>query len=106
MAEFFTPKMLEWSHYLTASLFALGLLGFLVRKNAVVVLMCIELMLNSVNLIFVEISMRTGNPSGIVMVVFIITVAAAEAAVGLGILLNLYRLKETVELDAFRNLQG
>lgn len=101
-----TPKLLEWSHYLAVALFALGLLGFLIRRNAIVVLMCVELMLNSVNLFLVEISMRTGNPDGLIMVIFIITVAAAEAAVGLGIILNLYRLKETVELDAFKSLQG
>ncbi len=101
-----SPELLHWSHYLAVALFALGLLGFLVRKNAIVVLMCVELMLNSVNLILVEVSMRTGRPEGIIMVVFVITVAAAEAAVGLGIILNLYRLKDTVEMDAFKTLQG
>jgi len=50
--------------------------------------------------------MRTGTPDGIILVVFVITVAAAEAAVGLGIILNLYRLKGTIEIDAFRSLQG
>jgi NADH-quinone oxidoreductase subunit K len=101
-----SPAFLQWSHYLAVSLFALGLLGFLIRRNAIIVLMCVELMLNAVNLIFVEVSMRTGRPEGLIMVVFIITVAAAEAAVGLGIVLNLYRLKDTVELDAFKTLQG
>lgn len=101
-----SPHLLEWSHYLAVALFALGLLGFLIRRNAIIVLMCVELMLNSVNLLLVEISMRTGNPSGIIIVIFVITVAAAEAAVGLGIILNLYRLKETVELDSFKSLQG
>lgn len=95
-----------WSHYIAVSLFALGLIGFLVRRNAIIVLMCVELMLNAVNLVLVEVSMRTGNMTGIIMVVFIITVAAAEVAIGLGIVLNLYRLKGTVELDAFRSLQG
>jgi len=101
-----SPQLVEWSHYLSVSLFALGLLGFLIRRNAIVVLMCVELMLNSVNLMLVEISMRTGRPEGIIMVIFVITVAAAEAAVGLGIILNLYRLKESVELDSFKSLQG
>ena len=100
------PMLLEWSHYLAVALFALGLLGFLIRKNAIVVLMFVELMLNSVNLVLVEVSMRTGRPEGILMVIFVITVAAAEAAVGLGIILNLYRLKDTVEMDAFKTLQG
>jgi NADH-quinone oxidoreductase subunit K len=101
-----SPEFLQWSHYLAVSLFALGLLGFLIRKNAIIVLMCVELMLNAVNLILVEVSMRSGRPEGIVLVVFVITVAAAEAAIGLGIILNLYRLKDSVELDMFKNLQG
>jgi NADH-quinone oxidoreductase subunit K len=101
-----SPEFLQWSHYLAVALFALGLLGFLIRKNAIIVLMCVELMLNAVNLVLVEVSMRSGRPEGIVLVVFVITVAAAEAAIGLGIILNLYRLKDSVELDMFRNLQG
>ena len=98
--------ILYWSHYIAVALFALGLVGFLIRKNAIIVLMCVELMLNAANLILVEAAMRTGTSEGILMVVFVITVAAAEVAVGLGIVLNLYRLKGTVELDTFRNLQG
>jgi len=97
---------LYWTHYIAISLIALGLIGFLIRRNAVVVLMCLELMLQGVNLLFLEASVRTGTPDGILMVVLIITVGAAEAAVGLGIILNLFRLKGTVELDAFRSLQG
>lgn len=96
----------HWSHYISACLFALGLFGFLLRRNAVVVLMCLELMLNSVNLFLVEVAMRTGDAQGLVLVIFVITVAAAEAAVGLGIILNLYRMRGTSELDAFRSLQG
>jgi NADH-quinone oxidoreductase subunit K len=101
-----SQQIIFWSHYVAISLFALGLVGLLVRRNAIVVLMCIELMLNSANLLLVEISMRTGTPDGIILVIFVITVAAAEVAVGLGILLNLYRLRQSVELDAFRSLQG
>ena len=101
-----SPTMIYWSHYLAVALFGLGLLGFLVRRNAIVVLMCLELMLNAANLLLIEVSMRTGTAEGILMVVFVITVAAAEVAIGLGILLNLYRLRGTVELDAFRTLQG
>lgn len=101
-----SDHMLYWSHYVAASLFALGLLGFLVRRNAIVVLMCLELMLNAVNLILLEVSLRTGTADGIILVIFVITIAAAEVAVGLGIILNLYRVKGTVELDAFRSLQG
>jgi NADH-quinone oxidoreductase subunit K len=106
MVETFSKDFLQWSHYISVALFSLGLLGLLIRKNAIIVLMCIELMLNAVNLFLVEISMRTGRPDGIIFVIFVITVAAAEVAIGLGIILNLYRLKGTVELDAFKNLQG
>jgi len=104
----FAPDSLivQWSHYVAVSLFALGLFGFLVRKNAIVVLMCIELMLNSVNLILIEVSMRTGSAEGIILFIFIITVAAAEAAIGLGIILNLNRLNHSVEIDTFNQLQG
>ncbi len=101
-----SDHMLYWSHYVAASLFALGLLGFIVRRNAIVVLMCLELMLNAVNLLLLEISLRTGTADGLILVIFVITIAAAEVAVGLGIILNLYRVKGTVELDAFRSLQG
>lgn len=101
-----SSEILRWSHFIAAILFGLGILGVLIRRNAIVVLMCIELMLNAGNLLLVEFSIRQGNPEGFVMVVFVITVAAAEAAVGLGLVLNLYRLKNTVELDAFSSLQG
>lgn len=101
-----SPHVLYWSHFIAVALFGLGMVGLLVRRNAIIVLMCIELMLNAVNLILVEISMRTGTPDGIIFVIFVITIAAAEVAVGLGIVLNLYRLKGTIELTSFKNLQG
>ena len=101
-----SSEMLHWSHFIAMSLFGLGLLGFLIRKNALIVLMSIELMLNSVNLILVEFSMRLGSAEGIIFVIFIITIAAAEAAIGLGIILNLYRIKGSVEIDTFRSMQG
>jgi NADH-quinone oxidoreductase subunit K len=99
-------SMAYWSHFVSIALFALGLLGFLTRRNALIVLMSLELMLNAVNLLLVQIAMRTGTSEGIVLVVFVITVAAAEVAVGLGIILNLYRMKKTVDLGSFRNLSG
>ena len=91
---------------LSALLFTIGAVGVLVRRNAVVVFMCIELMLNAVNLIFLEVAMRTQSHEGILFVVFVVTVAAAEAAIGLAILLNLYRKQGTLELNLFRMLQG
>ena len=95
-----------WTNFVTVALFALGLIGFLIRRNALIVLMSLELMLNAVNLLLVQISMRTGTSEGMVLVVFVITIAAAEVAVGLGIILNLYRMKKTVDLDSFRSLSG
>ena len=95
-----------FTHFIVVALFTMGLIGFLTRKNAIVVLMCLELMLNSVNLFLIETSMRMGNSEGIILVVFSITIAAAEVAVGLGIILNLYRQKKTVDLELFKELRG
>jgi NADH-quinone oxidoreductase subunit K len=99
-------SLVYWTHFVVAALFALGLVGLLVRKNAIVVLMCLEIMLNAVNLLLVETAVRTNTPDGMILVVFVVTIAAAEVAVGLGIVLNLYRLKGTIEIDTFRSLQG
>lgn len=88
-------------HYtlLSASLFMVGVIGVLVRRNIIIIFMSIELILNAVNINLVALSKQFGNLSGQVFVVFIIAVAAAEAAVGLGILLAFYRNKETVNID-------
>jgi NADH-quinone oxidoreductase subunit K len=95
-----------WTHYLALALFGIGLVGFLVRSNALVILMSIELMINAVNVLFVSYSTRMNLNDGIVAVVFIVTIAASEVAVGLGIVLNLYRLKKSVDIDLFRGLRG
>ncbi|MBU0508469.1 NADH-quinone oxidoreductase subunit NuoK [bacterium] len=95
--------------YLTVSLilFLLGLLAILTRKNAISVLMGIELILNSAGLNFVAFSRFTaGNLNGQTAAVFVIIVAAAEAAVALAIFLNLYRLKATAEVDKADELRG
>jgi NADH-quinone oxidoreductase subunit K len=89
-------------HYLLLSgaLFTIGAIGFLVRRNILVQLMCIELMLNAVNLTLVAYNrVHAGDMNGQVFAFFIIAVAAAEAAVGLAIVLSFYRLKSTVESD-------
>ena len=89
-------------HYLTvaAILFTIGIFGiFLNRKNVIVILMSIELILLAVNINLVAFSMQLQNGIGQVFVVFVIAVAAAEAAVGLGIILAFYRNKETVNID-------
>lgn len=86
-------------------LFSIGVIGVLVRRNAIIVFMCIELMLNSVNLIFVTFSSFLGNQTGQIFVFFIMTVAAAEAAIGLAIIVALYRNKSTVNLDEINILK-
>ena len=77
----------------------IGVMGVLVRRNIIIIFMSIELILNAVNINLVALANQFGNLSGQVFVVFIIAVAAAEAAVGLGILLAFYRNKETVNID-------
>jgi NADH-quinone oxidoreductase subunit K len=84
---------------LSAILFGIGVLGALVRRNIVVILMSIELMLNAVNLAFVAFSRAWGTNDGHVFVLMVITVAAAEVAVGLGIVISLFRNRDTVNVD-------
>jgi len=84
---------------LSAILFALGTFGVLTRRNAIVIFMCIELMLNAVNLTFIALSRQLGNMDGQVFVFFVMTVAAAEAAVGLALMITFFRNKETIEVD-------
>jgi NADH-quinone oxidoreductase subunit K len=86
-------------------LFSIGVIGVLFRRNAIIVFMCIELMLNSVNLVFVSFSSFLGNLNGQVFVFFIMTVAAAEAAVGLAIIIALFRNKDTINLDEINILK-
>ena len=88
-----------------ASLFALGLLGALIRRNAIIVLMSIELMLNGVNVTFATFSYVWHNLTGQIFSLFVITVAACEAAVGLAILLAVFRLKSTVNVDEINLLK-
>ena len=89
------------AHYtiLSAALCSIGVIGVLVRRNIIIVFMAIELMLNAVNINLVAYAQQLQNLIGQVFVVFVIAVAAAEAAVGLGILLAFYRNKETVNID-------
>jgi NADH-quinone oxidoreductase subunit K len=84
---------------LSAIMFIIGALGVVARRNAIIVFMSIELMLNSVNLTFVAFSAFLGDAAGQVFVFFVMTVAAAEAAVGLAIVIALFRRKQTVNLD-------
>ena len=90
---------------ISAVLFTLGVAGVLLRRNAIVIFMCVELMLNAVNLTFVALSQRLGI-GGQVFVFFVMAVAAAEAAVGLAIILAVYRHKQTVDLTNINILRG
>lgn len=84
---------------LGAVLFALGMIGVLTRRNAIVILMSIELMLNGVNLTFITFSYYLGNIAGQIFAVFIIAVAAGEAAIGLAIIVAIFRQRMTINVD-------
>ncbi len=100
--------MVDVTHYLILStiVFSIGVVGVLTRRNVIIILMSIELMLNSVNLNLVAFSDRLQDLSGQVFAVFVIAVAAAEAAVGLGIVISLFRNKETVNVDEIDLMRG
>ena len=89
---------------LSGGLFAIGVCGVLLRRNAIIVFMCVELMLNAVNLSFVAFS-RLHGIDGQIVVFFVIAVAAAEAAVGLALILAIFRHYESVDLELFRRLR-
>lgn len=91
---------------LSSVLFCLGVLGVLLRKNAIVILGCVELMLNSVNLLLAAFSAYKGNGDGQLLVFFIMVVAAAEVAVGLAIISMLYRNTRSVDVSIFNKLRG
>ncbi|OHB86237.1 MAG: NADH-quinone oxidoreductase subunit K [Planctomycetes bacterium RIFCSPHIGHO2_02_FULL_40_12] len=90
---------LTWYLILSGMLFTIGAVGVLIRRNAIVIFMCIELMLNAVNLAFVTFARQLNSMDGQIFVFFIMTVAAAEAAVGLAIIIAIYRNKATVNVD-------
>ena len=96
----------EYSLTLSAVLFSLGVVGVLVRRNVIILLMCVELMLNAVNLSFVALADHLDNVEGFMYVFFVITVAAAEAAVGLAIVVAIYRSRKTVYADEIDLLKG
>jgi len=99
--------MIPLQHYLilSAITFAIGAVGVVTRRNAIIVFMSIELMLNSVNLTLVAFSSFLGDSTGQVLVFFVMTVAAAEAAVGLAIIIALFRNKQTVNIDEINILK-
>lgn len=100
------PVPIEHYLFLSAALFSIGAMGVLLRKNIIILFMCIELMLNAVNLLLVAFSTYHGDASAQVFVFFIMLVAAAEATVGLAIMVMLYRNSPTVDVDIWNRLRN
>jgi NADH-quinone oxidoreductase subunit K len=98
--------MIAEALFFSAVLFAIGVVGVLTRRNALIIFMSVELMLNAVNLSFVALSKLHGSTLGQVFVVFVMTVAAAEAAVGLAIVIAVFRHFGTVDLENIKLLRG
>lgn len=92
--------------FISMAMFAIGIIGVLAKRNALVFFLSIELMLNAANLLFVAFSRHWGNQIGLVWVFFVLVVAAAEAAVGLAIIINLFRTKQSVDVDQYNELRG
>ena len=97
---------LYWYQVLAGLLFTIGVVGVLVRRSALIIFMSIELMLNAVNLSFLAFSRQHGTMDGHIFVFFVMAVAAAEVAVGLAILVAIFRLKSTANVDDVRLLKG
>ena len=100
--------MIGAMHYVFLSLvlFVLGLIGVMIRRNFITVLMSLELIFNAANLNLIAFSDRLANLDGQILAIFIITIAAAEAAIGLGLIIALVRLKDTVSLDDANEMRG
>lgn len=97
---------IEWYIALSFIMFAIGSLGVLMRRNALIVFMSVELMLNSANLLFVAFARYLGDLDGQVLVFFVITVAAAEVAVGLALIVAIFRTKNNINIDEINLLRG
>lgn len=91
---------------LSGTMFVIGLVGVIVRRNMITVLMCIELILNAVNINLIAFSHRLADLEGQIFAIFVITIAVGEAAVGLAITIQLYRLRSTINVDEVRTLHG
>ena len=90
---------LNWYLILGAALFLLGVVGFFIKRNIIALLLCVEIMLNAVNLTFVAFSSQSAQISGHVFVFFVLVVAAAEAAVGLALVITMFRNRESLNVD-------
>ena len=100
--------MVPVSYYvaLSAILFTIGSLGVLIRRNAIIIFMSIELMLNSANLLFIAFARTYGQLDGQIFVFFVMTVAAAEVAVGLALIVAVFRSKKSINIDEISSLKG
>lgn len=96
----------EYYLILSAIIFAIGAVGVLVRRNALIIFMCVEMMLNAVNLSLIALAMQFGNLTGQIVVFFVMAVAAAEVAVGLAIVMAYVRLRDTINVDEINLLNG
>lgn len=92
--------------FVSLLMFTIGMIGILVKRNALVFFLSIELMFNAANLLFVTFARLWGNEIGLIWVFFVLVVAAAEAAVGLAIIIHLFRSREVVDVDQFNLLKG
>jgi len=97
---------INWYIALSGILFVIGALGVLLRRNAIILFMSVELMLNSANLLFVAFARQLGSLTGQVLVFFVITVAAAEVAVGLALIVAIFRTKKSINIDEINLLKG
>lgn len=96
----------SWAIFLSLALFTLGVIGVMIRKNLIILLLSLELMLNAVNLNFVIFSHTHGNTLGQVFSIFVMTIAAGEAAIGLGIIIAVFRIKKTMDADTLKEMEG
>ena len=96
----------DWYLTLAAILFSIGFLGMMIRKNALIMFMCIELMLNSVNLTFIAASRHFGTIGGQISVFFVLVVASAEVVVGLAIIVSIFKKQSSASVDLLRTIRG
>jgi NADH-quinone oxidoreductase subunit K len=92
--------------YISMAMFGIGIIGVLINRNALIFFLSIELVLNAANLLFVAFANHWGNETGLVWVFFVLVIAAAEATVGLAIIINLFRTKQVVDVDQYNQLRG
>jgi len=97
---------LAWYLILSALLFVIGVVGVLIKRNPIVIFMCVELMLNAVNLSLVAFGRYLGDAGGQMLSIFVMAVAAAEVAVGLGILIAIFRLRDNINVDETNTMRG